>query len=185
MPRDTFVYFLQVEGGGPIKIGCSRDPLNRLRSLMFWCPYRLMIVATAPGCRIAEAALHERFAADRLHGEWFRPAPALMALIAKVNDDGKLDAGIPNTVAISREIHRGRPRLAPILKRHGISLRELAVGVGSPQGTVNHWPSFLPEHRAVQVAAFLTERGIPTNPIDLYEPPTEPATTPTPAGRAA
>jgi hypothetical protein len=67
------VYFIQAVNGGPIKIGTAIDPKKRLASLQLSCPFRLKILATRPGGERLERSLHRRFAAYRLHGEWFEP----------------------------------------------------------------------------------------------------------------
>ena len=69
---------------GPIKIGYSVDPESRLRSLQSGSPVKLAILAVEQGGASREAAYHEQFAADRLHGEWFKRTPALTKLIARL-----------------------------------------------------------------------------------------------------
>lgn len=83
-PEHGYVYFVQVEGDGPIKIGVSTGlPDNRVYSLQCACPYELRLVATFFGGRAAEAGLHRRFKHLRLRGEWFRPAPELLEWIER------------------------------------------------------------------------------------------------------
>lgn len=69
---------------GPIKIGCSRWPENRLNDLAQWSPVPLEIIASAPGNFKLERHLHERFSDSRTHKEWFGASPELVAGIAKV-----------------------------------------------------------------------------------------------------
>lgn len=96
------VYFIQVQEpdgmAGPIKIGCSVNPSSRISALFGWCPYPLSIIATAPGCRVAEGFLHKRFAQHRIHGEWFRPEESLVAFARGLGIGGTLPEDIPNTV---------------------------------------------------------------------------------------
>jgi hypothetical protein len=78
------VYFAQSPLGGPVKIGASKDVDARLRQLEahYGCP--LALLATMPGGRAEERAVHERFAGLRLgRTEQFRPAPALMEFIGR------------------------------------------------------------------------------------------------------
>lgn len=85
------VYFMCPEGAdGPIKIGNSIWPVGRLRSHQAGSPVRLEIIAAAPGDCRHERALHDIFAVDRMHGEWFRASPALLALISRVIETGEL-----------------------------------------------------------------------------------------------
>jgi|SRR5579859_1366545 len=73
--RYPVVYFVQSVIGGPIKIGKSVDPMARLIQLQSGSPFQLRLLATT--AKDIELELHERFAADRLHGEWFHPSQEL------------------------------------------------------------------------------------------------------------
>ena len=76
------VYFIQAATGGPIKIGVSSDVKKRLTALQMCCPVPLRVLHTIPGGgHSLETELHKRFAAWRLHGEWFDNVGELMALI--------------------------------------------------------------------------------------------------------
>lgn len=79
------IYFLQPEGGGPIKIGyTSRDePWSasaRLAACQTGSPLKLRLCSTMPGTQKDERRLHGRFSESRLHGEWFAPTPELVEL---------------------------------------------------------------------------------------------------------
>lgn len=79
------VYFIKPIGmDGPIKIGCSYMPLNRLRALMGWSPFPLELLATFEGDFDDERRMHSLFSACRDQGEWFHPAPDLLSLIARL-----------------------------------------------------------------------------------------------------
>jgi hypothetical protein len=94
MARRSYVYFIRPIGQpGPIKIGCSADPARRLVGYGLWSPVPLEIAAlievqeTGPRRRDAlrlERQIHARHVGARLHHEWFRPTPALLAEIAAV-----------------------------------------------------------------------------------------------------
>lgn len=75
------VYFIQPVGGGPVKIGHSASPLERLGSLQAGCPFPLRILAVTDGGPAKEAALHRRFACHRVNGEWFQPHHQLLSYI--------------------------------------------------------------------------------------------------------
>lgn len=74
-PSDVheWVYFVQAESGGPVKIGVSRKPAKRLAALQTasYDPLRILGILLSGRDGWSEAAMHERFKADRLHGEWF------------------------------------------------------------------------------------------------------------------
>jgi len=86
--RESCVYFIQSENGGPIKIGISTNVQGRLASLQTGYPYPLKVLATIPGGEREEKGLHETFAEHRLSGEWFEPVDKLIDLITKI-ENGK------------------------------------------------------------------------------------------------
>lgn len=65
----------------PIKIGISFHPEARLAEMQRHSPARLVFLRVRQGGRAAERRYHEQFAADRLHGEWFKRSEPLMDLI--------------------------------------------------------------------------------------------------------
>ncbi len=75
------VYF--VRGGGFVKIGCSTNVAARFRAIRNTSPVPVELVGQMRGGTLEEGRLHDRFARDRAHGEWFRESPELLALIAK------------------------------------------------------------------------------------------------------
>lgn len=82
MTGEQKVYFIQGPPDGPIKIGISVNPEERLRTFQTASPYRLRILRLEPGGRSRETALHRRWRRHRLEGEWFNPAPAILDYIA-------------------------------------------------------------------------------------------------------
>jgi hypothetical protein len=80
--RWAFVYFIQVVPDGPIKIGCAHDVIARLIDLQIGNHCELRLLTTMWGGSNQEAALHRRFAEHSRRGEWFHPAPELLAFIA-------------------------------------------------------------------------------------------------------
>ena len=96
IPR--YVYFIRpTSQPGPIKIGCSTIPARRLTTLGIWSPFPLEIIAVAPGTLATEKMLHDRFAEDRWHHEWFHASPRLAAF---VND---LKRNVPLAEALARD----------------------------------------------------------------------------------
>jgi hypothetical protein len=80
-PKPSMVYFVQAESG-PIKIGVSVKTLDRLSALQGGSHERLRLMAYIDGgTRELETALHRRFRAHRISGEWFSPAPELLDFI--------------------------------------------------------------------------------------------------------
>ena len=78
------IYFMQSQGGGPVKIGHSLNVEARRKGLEAHYGTPLIILATRPGGRSEEAEMHARFAHLRLgRTEQFRPAPDLMKFIGR------------------------------------------------------------------------------------------------------
>ena len=74
----SVVYYVQRHDGA-IKIGVTTNLAKRLSDFVRVTPVTLL--ATMRGTRTAEQAMHRRFAADRIGGEWFNPSPSLLAHI--------------------------------------------------------------------------------------------------------
>jgi hypothetical protein len=75
--RLSMVYFIAGDVGA-IKIGISCHVEGRLIAIQTGSPIPLRILAVTPGSYREERAYHQRFAAHRLHGEWFDRHPEIM-----------------------------------------------------------------------------------------------------------
>lgn len=75
LTADTFVYFLLADG--VVKIGYSKDVKKRVIGMKTAFHGNAEILYVVRGGRSLERYLHERFAAQRLGGEWFRYRPAI------------------------------------------------------------------------------------------------------------
>jgi hypothetical protein len=80
----AWVYFIQAGEGGPIKIGYSANPRDRMASLQTASSVRLKLLGVVPGAGANEQALHERFGDLRTNGEWFLPSARLLGFIEGV-----------------------------------------------------------------------------------------------------
>lgn len=92
------IYFLTPFKGGPIKIGTTTQLSKRLAYLQCEHKTALTVLGVMDGGRTEEEAIHERFAANRQHKEWFAPADDLWAFIRDNarpwegnNEDDKVD----------------------------------------------------------------------------------------------
>jgi hypothetical protein len=79
------VYFIEAVGLNVVKIGFARDITERIRKLAPGCPAPLRLLGTVPGDLKIEQHYHERLAAHRTHGEWFKLCPALEAIISGID----------------------------------------------------------------------------------------------------
>ncbi len=78
------VYFIGGAVGG-IKIGFARDVGRRFANIQSCSPIPLELLAAVTGTMKTERDYHLRFAEHRLHGEWFSPAPDILAEIARLS----------------------------------------------------------------------------------------------------
>lgn len=83
-PRVQMVYFIG-HIAHAIKIGIAENVAWRHRDLQACSPIKIDVLATTPGGRSAELEYHRRFAAHRLHGEWFNPHPDILAEIDRLS----------------------------------------------------------------------------------------------------
>lgn len=85
MKKQSYVYFFKPCGvDGPIKIGCSESPEDRMATFAAWSPWPLEMIGRVPGTTKDEIYLHRCFWQVRSHGEWFRSSPELRAAIHRV-----------------------------------------------------------------------------------------------------
>jgi len=74
----SWIYVIEDEGNGLLKIGfTTRTKDERIRELQTGNGSRLRVIASTRGDKAMETYLHERFAADRGLGEWFKRSPAI------------------------------------------------------------------------------------------------------------
>lgn len=79
------VYFCT--DGLRIKIGYTEQDVNkRIKDLQTACSAPISLLATIPGHRKTESALHKRFKPYRKNGEWFDPHTELVQYIESISD---------------------------------------------------------------------------------------------------
>lgn len=88
----TWIYFVQAEHGGPIKIGQSNDPIQRLKQLQTSSPYPLVLRRVVNGAPEMEHRLHALFKDHRLNGEWFMAVRPLAEMCDGIADDDAPEA---------------------------------------------------------------------------------------------
>ena len=73
--KEYYMYFIQVENSGPIKIGISKDVKKRMGDLQVANPFRLKLLYFTPCCKEDEDSLHRILMKRKLNvrGEWFWP----------------------------------------------------------------------------------------------------------------
>lgn len=91
--KGAIVYFFKPVGcEGPIKIGCSQWPAERMKSLSVWAPVPLEMIGAVPGTFDDERFLHLCFAKSHSHREWFHASPRLLDAICVILAAGTVAA---------------------------------------------------------------------------------------------
>ena len=80
-----YIYFIQCGKSGPIKVGITDNVKRRLKTLQCANPCKLELLLAFLGGEVMECALHRKFSAHRLRGEWFEPAPPLTTFITDLS----------------------------------------------------------------------------------------------------
>lgn len=86
----TRVYFVQWKGGGPLKIGVTKDIKKRLIELQNGSAIELRLVDTVPGDRDLEQRIHLELSRHRIRGEWYLPGGALVAQVRELVGDERI-----------------------------------------------------------------------------------------------
>ena len=84
-PSKTYIYFIQQGDDGPIKVGYSTSPEERLRALQTASPYSLRLLKVVEGGEALEKQIHTRFAENQLQGEWFQPTDTFVAYLESLH----------------------------------------------------------------------------------------------------
>lgn len=120
MTNSSFVYLIEAQIG-VLKIGCSRKPETRLRTMAVNSPTPLRLIATWPGLIADEQALHRRFNGHRFYNEWFRIEGDLAEFVRTVR--GKGVVSIPDWADCGPEASEERKRAGH--QRAGLKLKAL------------------------------------------------------------
>lgn len=109
------VYFVTSADLTKVKIGKTIDMSRRFDDLVRSNAEIVLLAAWTYGYGRLEIALHERFAQQRLHGEWFAVNKELAELILDVQATGEHWSALrypTQLLADGIEYHDGRPRNA-------------------------------------------------------------------------
>lgn len=101
-----YIYFIRARNR--IKIGRAVEPRRRFTSLQAGSSEKLIFLGAIPAHKTLEALLHDRFAAHRVHSEWFNASHELLNFIEQVVDYGK------NPLLLLWASDQKWPRLSPL-----------------------------------------------------------------------
>ena len=101
--HSPYVYFAQRSTDHAIKIGYTTNLSMRIRVLACASKCEIEILATAPGARCLENVYHAAFGDHHISGEWFHPAPEILAEIDRLNSAASGKPGHCNGVIMCGE----------------------------------------------------------------------------------
>ena len=145
---EGFIYFIQEEETGRIKIGFSeKHPKGRLQDFQTGNSNKLNLIGYIEGTYEDETILHQEFSEERIRkdNEWFKSSPRLTAKIKELMeaslDDKKKGIEVLNRETIILEVSG----IDSLKKRFGEDYEqryegELEDGVPNGQGTVTIHP---------------------------------------------
>ena len=81
--KEGFVYYIQEEMDGNIKIGWSEDPIKRLQQHQTSNSRELRMLVYVKGSPDYEKEIHRKFQTSKTTGEWFKPDKRLLVHIEK------------------------------------------------------------------------------------------------------
>lgn len=136
-------YIYAVECGGRIKIGFSKKPVKRVSSLATGAPFECKLLGYWPGTVEQECELHQRFAAHRVHREWFEKTDEIIAFIAGPN--------MPEPAATP---------LAKWRKQRGLTAAQAGRLVGATQAAWTRWENGLRTMRPQMVRKLMELTGL-------------------------
>lgn len=107
------IYFIRDRISRAIKIGVTNDPQKRLVTLQIGNPNLLTLMGTIRGALKEEEALHEKFKAHHVRGEWFQDDPQLLSEVLDLIERGKqpipteepLEVPVPDDVVLPLDQH--------------------------------------------------------------------------------
>ena len=81
--KEGFVYYIQEEMDGNIKLGWSEDPIKRLQQHQTSNSRELRMLVYVKGSPDYEKEIHRKFQTSKTTGEWFKPDKKLLVHIEK------------------------------------------------------------------------------------------------------
>jgi hypothetical protein len=148
--RLRWVYFIQGQTTGLIKIGVADSVEARLSMLQPASPDLLTVIGTVRCNRYGalERELHVMFAAHRRHGEWFSPHPEILSYIASPTATAPVPIPARKSLPprafsedeadeIWRRLRSGE-RPGDIAKDYGVGPKRISTIQAQKMGWVNH-----------------------------------------------
>lgn len=134
------IYFIQVQKGGPIKIGMAANPMHRLKQLQVANHEKLHLLKAISGGAVLEKKIHRDLKRFRRTGEWFEPSAEVLAYVRDVRSPDEQDYEIHDGLAYAvlwRDKERSLTDPCPFCgKRHQHGLTDGHRGIHCHKGSI-------------------------------------------------
>jgi len=111
------IYFIRESDNGPIKVGVTKRPETRLKSLQTGNPRPLKLISILPGYAAKEKKIKSDLKVHSINGEWFNPAPHVLEYIADIQySKYELHDGSSFAV-LSRDMERSKTDPCPFCSK--------------------------------------------------------------------
>ena len=117
------IYFIQVRGDGPVKIGYALNPEKRFQEVQTCNHDKLTLLHVVPGAYSLETKIHNHLKKYNIHGEWFRSDPKVMEYIQNINLPDYETDGIHSWAVLWRDFEDSKTDHCPFCGEkhvHGI-----------------------------------------------------------------
>ena len=160
-----FIYFIQANGAGPIKIGFTAgNPCRRMVKIQSDCPWPVSLLGAVPGSLDDEAAFHARLSDHVTQGEWFAANDTVLAEVrAALASD--------NCWKPARRRAKHNHPLCEYRSERGLTLYDVAASTGLSHATLSRIESGAARPGLVALKAIYDATGIPKRHLrpDLAE----------------
>lgn len=165
-----FVYFIAC--GDRVKIGYSVDPAKRLTKINADAPMSCELLGFVSATDFPEQELHDRFAAVRLHSEWFALTAEIKAFIATASVGARIGGDRFDREDLSDATPLKRWRVLQKLTQ-----RDAAAQAGAHVAHWNKWELGKARIPAAHCLAIARLTGISVHDLrpDIYGPKSEAA----------
>ena len=165
----SYIYFIQAQDNGPIKIGVTGDdPRKRMVKIQTDCPWPVRLLGAIEGTASQEKQIHLVLGRFKTQGEWFEPHPVVMAAVNLA-----LECGAPVTSDVP-------PPMKPIehIRKRLFHVSQATFGeiAGTTQASVSRWEQGSQEPSQSELERIRNEavlRGINWDDRWFFEIPTD------------
>lgn len=144
----SYIYFIQAQGNGPIKVGTTGDnPRKRMVKIQSDCPWPVTLIGAIEGTVSQEKQIHLVLSRFRTQGEWFEPHPVVLAAVKTALECG-VQASFAETPARETDFSGAHP-LRRWREERGLTQEGVGDLIGVSFVYISRWERgvFLPHRK--------------------------------------